>query len=168
MSDLFTRTSAVFSKDRKYRYTLTRVWGDGPMLNFIMLNPSIADENDNDPTVERCQRRAVAMGFGSLCVTNIFALVSTDPAGLRCDDPVGPDNDKALRDMAKAAGMVVCAWGVHGRYLNRSLWVEAMLRGEGVALHHLGMTKSPRKSQPRQPRHPLYIPYSQQPIEWKL
>ncbi|MEY3307813.1 MAG: hypothetical protein RLZZ413_1851, partial [Pseudomonadota bacterium] len=41
---------------------------------------STATEFQNDPTVERCERRARALGFGAFRVTNIFAFRATDPA----------------------------------------------------------------------------------------
>ena len=66
-----------------------------------MLNPSTATEVQNDPTVERCERRARALGFGAFRVTNIFAFRATDPKVMRAEaDPVGPANDAAIRDSA--------------------------------------------------------------------
>ena len=68
----------------EYRYALTRVWDPlGPRLSFVMLNPSTATEVQNDPTVERCERRARALGFGGFRVTNIFAWRDTDPRKMR-------------------------------------------------------------------------------------
>ena len=64
---------ADYSDDEAYRYLLVRVWAAGPRVVFVMLNPSTATETQNDPTVERCERRARALGFGSFDVTNIFA-----------------------------------------------------------------------------------------------
>ena len=87
-------SSAIFSPDEKYRYFLRRQLSDKPgTVNFIMLNPSTADENVNDPTVARCCNYTKQWGFGSIIVTNIFALRSTDPKGLReTDDPTGDLN----------------------------------------------------------------------------
>ena len=64
---------AVFSECERYRYALTRVWGPKDLrVNFVMLNPSTATEVQNDPTVERCERRARTLGFGGFRVTNIL------------------------------------------------------------------------------------------------
>ncbi len=152
-------TGAVFSADRRHRYRLWRTWdATKPPLTFVMLNPSIADEEDNDPTVERCQRRAAEMGFGGLRVANIFALCSTDPSVLYSDpDPVGPDNDAAILDQAKEAGLVVCAWGTHGNLHGRGAAVLALLRAGGVVPHYLVLNADGT------PKHPLYVAYDTKP-----
>lgn len=116
-TQLFPETSgAEFSDCRTWRYRLWRIWDDTkPYANFIMLNPSTADANVLDPTVTRCVDFANRWGYGGLHVTNLFALVSTDPEGLyRATDPIGPGNDRAIRETAQGAGAVVCAWGNHG------------------------------------------------------
>ena len=117
--------TATFSPDRKYRYTLHRIWNESkPLLAFIMCNPSTADENILDPTVTRCFNFAGKWGeYGGLVVGNIFALRSTDPKGLLKDsDPIGPDNNNALRDIAEQAGKIIVAWGsfsVLGSYMKQ-------------------------------------------------
>ena len=85
-------STAIYSDCERYRYSLTRIWNaDGKRVMFVMLNPSTATEVQNDPTVERCERRARALGFGALRVTNIFAWRDTDPRKMRAaDDPIGP------------------------------------------------------------------------------
>lgn len=161
--DLFNTvdTGATFSPCKLYRYTLWRQWDEGPTLMFLMLNPSTADEIDNDPTVERCQRRAVAMGYGRLVVCNIFAFRATDPQDMKAAaDPVGPDNDQAILDQARQAAMVICAWGNHGGHLERSDTVAAMLKQAGIQLHCLEITGA------GEPKHPLYVSYDVSPQLW--
>jgi len=159
---LFCRSTADFSKDRIYRYTLTRQWGEtGRTVNFVMLNPSTADEFANDPTVERCQRRTAVWGFDRLIVTNLFALRSTDPRALRTvDDPVGPRNDEFLVSCAFDADLIICAWGNHGAQAGRSSFVASMLQHLGKPLHVLRLAKG------GEPSHPLYLPYSAKPRTW--
>lgn len=157
---------AVYSDCERYRYLLTRVWdASGPRALFVMLNPSTATEVQNDPTVERCERRARTLGFGSFRVTNIFAWRATDPKEMRAQpDPVGPENDRAILDsVAWAEGpgaRIVCAWGAHGAHLGRGAAVERLLRGTGRELFHLGLTRAGA------PKHPLYIGYDRQPEPW--
>ena len=154
-------SEAVYSDCERYRYLLTRVWGPGPKALFVMLNPSTATEVQNDPTVERCERRARALEFGAFGVTNIFAFRATDPRVMRSEaDPVGPGNDAAIGDSALWADRIICAWGNHGLYLKRGARVEALLRGTGRTLQHLGLTGQ------GQPRHPLYVGYDRQPEAW--
>jgi hypothetical protein len=153
---------AVYSPCEAYRYLLTRSWNpQGPRALFVMLNPSTATEAQNDPTVERCERRARAMGYGAFRVTNIFAWRDTDPAALyRAADPVGPDNDAAIADSAPWADFILCAWGTHGAHLGRGTQVGHLLHSAGRPLHVLGLTKDGH------PRHPLYIAYAAQPLLW--
>lgn len=163
MSSLFEKSGAAFSDCRLYRYRLWRQWSDLPPAVFVMLNPSTADEIDNDPTVERCERRARAMGYGGLRVANIFALRSTDPSALyEHADPVGKDNDAAIVESVTGAGLVVCAWGAHGNLFHRGEKVLQLLRGAGVVPHYLQLNKDGT------PKHPLYVPYEKQPKAWEV
>ena len=156
-------SEARYSSCERYRYDLTRVWApEGRRLLYVMLNPSKATEVANDPTVERCERRARALGFGGFRVSNIFAWRETDPALLKqAVAPVGEENDAVLREGAAWADVVLCAWGAHGDHLGRGHEVEALLRATGRPLVHLGLTKAGH------PRHPLYIGYKVQPAPWQ-
>lgn len=132
------------------------------MIAFCMLNPSTADETKNDPTIERCQRRAIAMGFGGIEIVNIFALRSTDPMALYSDgDPVGPDNDSNILSCLNASAMFVCGWGTHGALLTRGRAVRRMLMELAPRkVHMIKLTKE------GYPQHPLYLSYSLKPMEW--
>lgn len=153
---------AIYSDCEKYRYALTRTWDrSGKKALFVMLNPSTATEMQNDPTVERCERRSRTLGFGAFRVTNIFAWRDTDPRKMRAaPDPVGPENDDTILAGCDWADTIVCAWGTHGQHLNRGPKVETLLRGTQHPLFQLGLTKDGH------PKHPLYIAYAQQPELW--
>ena len=153
---------AIYSDCERYRYALTRVWdATGGRVLFVMLNPSTATEVQNDPTVERCERRARALGFGAFRVCNIFAWRDTDPKALRrADDPVGPENDAAIVAGCKWADAAICAWGTHGSFMDRGPRVERLMRGTDCPMQHLGLTKDGH------PKHPLYIPYTEAPRDW--
>jgi hypothetical protein len=141
--------SAIFSPCRTYRFSLSRIWN--PKLAsvlFVGLNPSTADEQDDDPTVRRCVGFARQWTFGGLILVNLFAYRSTDPAGLlEADDPVGSGNDKHILANAHEAECVVVAWGTKGSLLDRDQHVLALLPGA----HCLGVTKDGH------PKHPLYL-----------
>lgn len=153
---------ANYSDCEKYRYDLTRVWDEGgKRVMFLMLNPSTATEVQNDPTVERCERRARTLGYGAFRVCNIFAYRATDPKDMRAQaDPMGPLNDVTIRQGVKWADDLVAAWGAHGEHMGRGAQVETLLRGLPVSPKHLGLTKAGH------PKHPLYIAYVVQPQTW--
>jgi len=149
--DLFgVNAGAVF--EGQYRYDLFRIWDRHlPMILFVMLNPSIADEKKLDPTVTRCRNFAVSWGFGSLHVVNMFALISTDPKKLfEVEDPVGPKNDYYIQKRAEQAGKIIVAWGAHYKVRSREKRVLDILKKQGE-VYCLGLT------QERHPRHPLYV-----------
>jgi hypothetical protein len=160
-------SGAVFSPCGTYRYALWRALpAPAQMLRgrcmFLMLNPSTADHLKLDPTVTRCRNFAVGWGFGYLDVGNLFALRSTDPMALYTHhDPVGPDTDRMLLEDARAAQLVVCAWGgTHGHHLGRAQQVATMLRSAGVKLHALRLCADGT------PGHPLYLRSNLMPQPW--
>ena len=147
-------SGAVFSPCRKFRYALTREWGAtrGVSLSdrvaFVGLNPSTADETEDDPTIRRCIGFAKDWGFRGLVMLNIFAWRATNPAALRIvDDPKGPRNDDWIRFVANQAGQVIAAWGAHGELQGRGAIVATMIPKP----YCLGTTRA------GQPRHPLYL-----------
>jgi hypothetical protein len=148
--------SAVLSECGTYRYRLLRIWDvTRPMCVFVMLNPSTADASQDDPTIRKCVGFARRWGCGGIEVVNLFALRATDPREIRRHaDPIGPDNDRHIREAVTRPGAIVClAWGTHGRTYNRAWNVWQDIIGYGVATRDLGLTKC------GQPRHPLMQPY---------
>lgn len=167
--DLFARTApygtsdgATFSSDRRYRYRLWR-WAMGSpehRVVFVGLNPSKADEVDNDTTISKCVEFARRWGFGAIDMVNLFALVSTDPSGLlTAADPIGPGNDEVLADAFDNAHRIVWAWGSHNRAVNAlvqkrisgSPWLNIRKRCEVGTLGH---------TQDGSPRHPSRLAYA--------
>jgi hypothetical protein len=148
----------VFSPFRLYRYVLYREWD--PTLEtiaFIGLNPSTADETQDDPTIRRCIGFAKKWGYGSILVGNIFALRSTDPKKLyKSDNPVGYRNDYWLGEIYKYAKTTVACWGTHGALNRRHNDVKQKL---GV-MHVFGFTKEGF------PKHPLYLSSKAKIHEW--
>ena len=148
-------SGAVFSDCRNYRYDLWRIWNvHRPQVLFIGLNPSIADETENDPTVRRCIGFAQKWGYGGLHIANLFALRATQPRLLKlADDPVGPQNDTWLERLFSKTDVWVFCWGNQGRFFNRNQFIlKAALR--------LGCQKAYflRKTKQAQPAHPLFLP----------
>ena len=155
-------SAALYSPCETYRYALTRVWDEqGPKLLFLMLNPSTATEAKNDPTIERCERRAKALGYGAFRACNLFAFRATEPKDLKkATDPIGPDNLAQILLAARWADCILCAWGTHGTHQGLGPAIRHLLMSEGHALYHLGLTKNGH------PRHPLYVRYDARPTKW--
>ena len=170
MSD--EKREAVFSEDRNYRYTLSIRWAEGPMCQFIGLNPSIADEISDDPTIRRCKGFAKAFGCGGMVMTNLFAWRSTDPSALlKVKNPIGEEghfftigemelwnrNDFYLLSTSFASQPRIACWGTHGKILYRAAKVKQFLSG----LSCLKLTAS------GYPQHPLYLKSNLVPISYQ-
>lgn len=145
--------AARFSDDRKYRYLLTREFGGISTCLFLMLNPSIADDVVDDPTIRRCIGFARREGFGRLEIVNLYGFMATEPSTLFAEqDPIGTENDSAIEESLDRANLVIAAWGNHGSYSpNRVEHVVGMIRNYGKRAVCFGLTKQ------IQPRHPLYL-----------
>lgn len=153
--------TAEFSPCRTWRYLLRRRWAAAPAIGFILLNPSTADETQDDPTIRRCIGYAKAWGFGGLILGNIFAYRSTDPRALRsAADPIGPGNDTWLHQICDEAHerRVVCGWGNHGAFMNRGREVIELMHGWRARPEALVLTNA------GQPNHPLYLSASRTPV----
>lgn len=175
MSDV--QRSAVLSEDGLYRYRLDRWWGDGPRVAWIMLNPSTADADIDDPTIRRCIGFSKAWGYDGLTVVNLWPFRSPSVAALKAwlQSPDAQTlahitNLNTSRDVVSLAPLVVAAWGVHGAYLPPSSGLQprdgpgaakaGWCQRRGIPLAHLGLTKQGA------PRHPLYVKGDTKPIPW--
>lgn len=156
-TSLLPRGSAVISDCGNYRYRLTRWLSiSAPLATFIMLNPSTADAEQDDPTIRRCIGFARSMKCGRLAVANLFAFRATKPEAMRAAaDPVGPDNNifiaRLAREKAETGGKLICAWGAQGKFRDRDREVLAILHATPVEPMSLGETTD------NLPRHPLYL-----------
>ena len=154
---------AQFSPDGNYRYWLSREWAaSNESCAFIMLNPSTATADRDDPTIRRCIRFAQGWGYGTLYVANLFAFCTSDPNYLKTTaDPVGPDNDQSILAVMARCSLTIAAWGANGVYLDRHHRVVQLIASVGGRLWHLGLSNAGH------PRHPLYLPTGAQPTEWR-
>jgi hypothetical protein len=152
------RSSAVISEDGQYRYELERWWGKGPGVLWIMLNPSKADADIDDPTIRRCRSFAERWAHGGIGVVNLFAYRSTEPNGLlEASDPVGPRNEAFIRRWMQwqdTISLVVVAWGAWPHKLKDLPDADDSIRSiagdVGRPLWCLGKTAGGH------PKHPLY------------
>jgi len=148
------KSKAIMSSCKKHRYRLSRVWDKkkGKVL-FIMLNPSTADENEDDLTTRRCINFAKRWGYGGIMIGNIYSFRAKRPKDLQ-NWLTQPEynglwvhreaNIAHVRMMSEKASIVVCAWGCN--YPGIPSWIDEM----GVDLHYLELCKDNVT-----PKHPL-------------
>lgn len=172
MTDLFMIREADICPTGLYRWWLLRVWDDRlPLLIIVMLNPSTADAERDDPTVLALIHFAKLWGYGGLRIVNLFAWRASQPAEmLKAADPIGDSNGlhigTAISYARETTGRILVAWGNGGHHLDQDERFIARARSAGVELVCLGMT------QDCSPKHPMArgrhrIPRDQQPIIWR-
>ena len=191
----YLASGATISECGTYRYRLWREWrlgnstqwdmwtddfgkpvvdGAGKQLGeplscvFVMLNPSTADGEDDDPTIRRCVAYAKAWGYDRLEVVNLFAYRATKPADLLAlshhDEPWGPNNKEHVTAAVARAGIVVCAWGANGSHMAQGEtvlgWIleAAELDGREIPVCALKLTLFGH------PAHPLYLRRNEKPV----
>lgn len=153
----YTESGASISECRKYRFSLWRFWDDSkPLVCWIMLNPSTADANHDDPTIRKCVEFAKRLGCGGIYVVNLFSYRATNPRDLlKHKGPVGAFDEVCISlTQDPAVEYVIAAWGRHGEYRQRGNEVKKVLKNECIDLYCLGTCKN------GEPKHPLMIPYS--------
>ena len=176
---VYTHKAARLSPDGAYRYTLERGWRPGPALVWLMLNPSTADAEDNDATLNRITGMTDGYGYGGLVVVNLYAIRTKSPAELRGwaragRDVVGPDNDATLRAVFARGGPVVAAWGAPPWVQARVLRVRALLAGGPLLRLQPRWEAEGRSPAPSAPHHPLarvaftrtLVPYAPDPLDF--
>ena len=140
------KKAAILSEDNLYRYQLSRIWDDAkPSILFIMLNPSTADAEVDDPTIRRVIQFARSWGYGAVYVANLYAFRSTDPKALKhADDPVGKDNVSHITQLIGMVDKVVYAWGNNKK---EPSWLSEMVQTP----YCIDLSKNGI------PKHPLYL-----------
>ncbi|WP_394173230.1 DUF1643 domain-containing protein [Guptibacillus hwajinpoensis] len=155
---------AIISSCGNYRYMLERPSEIGkpqfgPAL-FIMLNPSTADAEIDDPTIKRCRMFGKTWGCNGIKVANLYALRTTNPTELWThDDPIGIDNDLYLVNLLEEHKDIMCAWGVNAKRERVEHFIRLAQLAE-ARLWCLGTTKSGA------PKHPLYLKKNEPLRRW--
>lgn len=164
MPGMGTHGGAVISDCGRYRYRLWRRWGRGAHALFCMLNPSTADAQVDDPTIRKCIGFARRWGCDAIEVVNLFAWRATDPSALAgVEDPVGPDNEPHIIEAARAAELVVVAWGGRPSGVDPSAFKE---RGARTARLLGGAPLCLGRTFRGEPRHPLMLAYETKLAPW--
>lgn len=149
---------AYFSLYRNRRYALWRTWDPSkPKIMFIGLNPSIADETDDDHTITRVINFATTWGYGGVYMVNLYPGISTDSDHIPVPTPLAlTKNDAIIRHIGRKVDKVIFAWGSHEDVEDRAKVMEEMFpNAEALIINKNGS-----------PRHPLYIHSSVIPIKY--
>ena len=160
--------NAELSICKKYRYSLTRIWDeDKPNVMFVMLNPSTADEKNDDPTIRRCINFAKDFGAGGIYVVNLFPLRATNPNELLINDSIiSEENKNYIKKYSELSSIIICAWGNNkiikriNKKFNTNVYNQLKLINS--ELYCLELSKD------NTPKHPLYLPKNLKPIKFNL
>ena len=147
--ETYKNDGASFSPDGKCRYELWRKWDKNlPMVMFIGLNPSTANESADDPTIRRVKRFARDWGYGGVYMLNLFTYVTAYPEELKtCQNPLLMA-DEFLKMYAKDSEKIIFAWGSFYEAKERAIYVIKMFPSAYTLV----------RNKDGSPRHPLYVP----------
>ncbi|RYG99297.1 MAG: DUF1643 domain-containing protein [Alphaproteobacteria bacterium] len=153
----------VFSKCEQYRYELSEGWDpDKPLVMWVLMNPSVACVAYRDPTLRKTGTFSRAWGFGGQLIANVHAYRATNKNKLLdIEDPVGPDNDRAILQMAERAQQIILAFGQPPNRLRQRGQAVIDLLAQHPDLRYLKLAKDGRT-----PVHPLYLP-ADLPVEYR-
>ncbi|MCT6855427.1 MULTISPECIES: DUF1643 domain-containing protein [Bombella] len=163
LADDVTSTARYDGPGECYRYTLRRVWDETkPLIMWVMMNPSVATEYGDDRSVAKCQRYSRKWGYGGMFVGNSFAYRCTDQKRLlEVPDPIGPETNHYLLEMAAHAERIVLAYGTPQAKALRARGPEValLLLRAGYEVTALRLSRKGHR-----PEHPLYLPETLTPI----
>jgi hypothetical protein len=137
---------AEFSIDKKERYSLKREWDKSKnKILYIMLNPSFADDKDDDPTIRRLINFTKKFNSGGFLVGNIFTTITPNPKELDKSKGMSDKNFEELIKLINKVDQIVYAWGssIEEPQLLKKLVLNPKCFGK-----NLNGT----------PKHPLYLP----------
>ena len=137
---------AEFSIDKKERYSLKREWDKSKnKILYIMLNPSFADDKDDDPTIRRLINFTKKFNSGGFLVGNIFTTITPNPKELDKSKGMSDKNFEELIKLINKVDQIVYAWGssIEEPQLLKKLVLSPKCFGKNVN---------------GTPKHPLYVP----------
>lgn len=157
-------SGADFSKCMKYRYALWRIWDrTKPLVMFIGLNPSTANEADNDPTIDSVLRITKSNGYGGFYMTNCFPIISSESKIVRdwyysLTGHYMAMNDMKLKEVSEKCDAIVFAWGnfkiIKETKRDKQL-AEMFPNAQALFINKSGS-----------PKHPLYCKSNTKFMQW--
>ena len=157
-----SKVTAVFSDCGRYRYRLREIWDPArSLVLWILKNPSVACTDYSDPTLRKTGKFSRVWGYGGQLVGNAHAYRATDKNRLlEVADPVGPENDRHILEMAAEAETIVLAYGQPPKALRARGQQSAALLSHHPNVCYL------RLAQDGTPVHPLYLPETLRPLRF--
>ncbi len=146
---------AKFSIDNKHRYELSRHWDLSKSdILFIMLNPSIASENIDDPTIKRLINFTKEFNYGGFFVANLFTYITPYSKTLDTSSGLTKLNLKTIKNFVNKAEEVVYAWG---NSIKEPEELKNLVENPKCFGRNLNGT----------PKHPLYLPSNSKLIKFR-
>jgi hypothetical protein len=150
MLDQFS--GAILDHYRQYRFLLWRFWDDRPRMLFIGLNPSTANELQDDPTIRRLCDFAQSWGYGGLYACNVFSYITPYPKNLLPRTGVHHADTHAINMAVALTVLAVCGWGDGIEKAPYGIARANTIKGYLKAPMCFGLTSKGN------PKHPLYLP----------
>lgn len=156
MKESNIKRDALISSDKKHRYSLKRIWDDKKLkVLFIMLNPSLANSDKDDPTIRRLINFTKQLGYGGFYVGNLFSYITPYPKDLVDKDlSFSNKNLKEIRKMITLSKEVIYGWG---NSFNEPDWLKK----------NVLKPKCFGKNKNKTPKHPLYLSYNTPLVDYR-
>ena len=135
---------------------LSRVWSNLPKLSYIMLNPSTADEINDDKTIKRLIYFTQKFGYGGFYVGNIYSKITPHVIELYKNTSHNEKkNISAIKEIIEKSYKVVFAWGK--TIDSEPEWLKNLVKKPLC----FGFNKN------GSPKHPLYLNKESSLFRWR-
>ena len=146
---------AEFSIDKKERYSLKREWDKSKnKILYIMLNPSLADDKNDDPTIRRLINFTKKFNYGGFLVGNIFTTITPNPKEIDKSKGMSDKNFEKLLNLINNVDKIVYAWG---NSVEEPQHLKELILSPKCFGKNLNGT----------PKHPLYLPKNSLLIDYR-
>jgi len=132
------KRDATFSDDKKYRFSLNRVWEtESNKVLFIMINPSTASNDKDDRTIKKIMEISDNWNFGGLYVGNLYPYIDSKPGCLNTiviPAEIQAQNQHHISEMAANCDKIVYAWGTKGPNKNQKEpeWLKTLFSDRDI------------------------------------
>ena len=136
---------AEFSKDKKHRYYLLRKWSEKEQVVYILLNPSKANDINNDHTINRLILISKNLGYGGFKVVNLYTFITPLRHKLyEKKRKFSTKNKKLILNLIGKHNTVIYGWGATE---SEPIWLRNLVKNPFCFAVNKNGT----------PKHPLYL-----------